>query len=80
VTLTTVGYGDPTPRTPLGQTLASLVMILGCGIIAVPTGIVVAELATVALAGSISTRACRSCGAEGHDADARFCRRCGAPL
>jgi len=80
VTLTTVGYGDVAPKTPLGQTLASLVMILGYGIIAVPTGIVTAELASAARAGPISTQACRSCGAEGHDADARFCRRCGAPL
>jgi voltage-gated potassium channel len=80
VTLTTVGYGDVAPKTALGQTLASLVMILGYGIIAVPTGIVTAELATAARAGPISTRACRSSGAEGHDADARFCRRCGAPL
>jgi voltage-gated potassium channel len=80
VTLTTVGYGDIAPRTALGQGLASLVMILGYGIIAVPTGIVTAELAYAARPGPVSTQVCRSCGAEGHDPDARFCRRCGAPL
>jgi voltage-gated potassium channel len=80
VTLTTVGYGDISPKTPLGQALASLVMILGYGIIAVPTGIVTAELANAGRAGPVSTQACRACGAEGHDVDARFCRRCGAPL
>lgn len=81
VTLTTVGYGDISPRTPLGQALASLVMILGYGIIAVPTGIVTAELANAARAGApISAQACPACGTGGHDADARFCRRCGAAL
>jgi voltage-gated potassium channel len=79
VTLTTVGYGDISPRTPLGQALASLVMILGYGIIAVPTGIVTAEL-TQGRAHPVSGQACPNCGAEGHDADARYCRRCGAAL
>jgi voltage-gated potassium channel len=80
VTLTTVGYGDISPKTPLGQALASLVMILGYGIIAVPTGIVTAELTAGARDGRVSGQACPSCGAEGHDVDARFCRRCGAAL
>ena len=79
VTLTTVGFGDVTPQTDLGQLLASLVMILGYGIIAVPTGIVTAEL-TAGRAAAISTQACPSCGAEGHDADARHCKWCGAAL
>jgi voltage-gated potassium channel len=79
VTLTTVGYGDISPRTPLGQALASLVMILGYGIIAVPTGIVTAEL-TQGRAHAVSGQACPNCSAEGHDVDARFCRRCGATL
>jgi voltage-gated potassium channel len=79
VTLTTVGYGDVSPRTGLGRTLASLVMILGYGIIAVPTGIVTAEL-TQGRARPVSGQACPTCGAEGHDADARFCRRCGTQL
>jgi voltage-gated potassium channel len=80
VTLTTVGYGDISPKTAIGQTLASLVMILGYGIIAVPTGIVTAELTRGARAATVSGQACPACGAEGHDADARFCRHCGAAL
>ena len=80
VTLTTVGYGDISPQTPLGQALASLVMILGYGIIAVPTGIVTAELTAGTRTAVVSGQACPACGAEGHDADARFCRRCGAAL
>ena len=79
VTLTTVGYGDVSPKTPLGQALASLVMILGYGIIAVPTGIVSVELAQ-ATRGPVSSQACPSCGFGGHDDDARFCKRCGSAL
>jgi voltage-gated potassium channel len=74
-----VGFGDVTPQTDLGQLLASLVMILGYGIIAVPTGIVTAEL-TAGRTAAISTQACPSCGAEGHDADARHCKWCGVAL
>jgi voltage-gated potassium channel len=80
VTLTTVGYGDISPKTPLGQTLASLVMILGYGIIAVPTGIVTSELTAGRHDPHVSGQACPQCAAEGHAADARFCRRCGAAL
>ncbi len=80
VTLTTVGYGDVAPRTPLGQALASLVMITGYGIIAVPTGIVTAELTAGRGAPRVSGQACPVCGVEGHDVDARFCDRCGAAL
>jgi len=80
VTLTTVGYGDIAPRTPLGQTLASFVMILGYGIIAVPTGIVTSELALGNLQHGVSTQSCPSCSLGGHDVDANFCRVCGAPL
>jgi voltage-gated potassium channel len=90
VTLTTVGYGDISPRTPLGQALASLVMVLGYGIIAVPTGIVTAELTRDARAAAPAppappgaqpvAAACARCGALEHPADARFCRRCGVPL
>ena len=80
VTLTTVGYGDISPQTALGQALASLVMILGYGIIAVPTGIVTAELTADRRTSAVSGQACPSCATEGHDADARFCRRCGAAL
>lgn len=80
VTLTTVGYGDISPQTPLGQALASLVMILGYGIIAVPTGIITVELGKVAKPEDISTRSCPSCSLEGHDPDGKFCKHCGAPL
>ena len=81
VTLTTVGYGDVSPQTPLGQALASVVMILGYGIIAVPTGIVTVELSRAARdATRVSTAACRHCSAEGHDHDASYCKYCGAKL
>ena len=80
VTLTTVGYGDISPKTPLGQMLASVVMIMGYGIIAVPTGIVTAELTAGARTSAVSGQACPNCGVEGHEPDARFCRRCGAAL
>jgi voltage-gated potassium channel len=80
VTLTTVGYGDISPQTPLGQAFASLIMIIGYGIIAVPTGIVTAELSRGGAPPPVSGQTCPSCAAEGHALDARFCRRCGAKL
>ena len=74
VTLTTVGYGDLSPRTPIGKTLASIVMIIGYGIIAVPTGIVSVELAhAVRDQQKVSAQSCPKCGAEGHDPDAVCC-------
>ena len=78
VTLTTVGYGDITPHTVAGQVLASVVMILGYGIIAVPTGIVTVELGRGS--GVSPARDCRRCGLAGHEVDARYCRRCGEAL
>jgi voltage-gated potassium channel len=78
VTLTTVGYGDLAPQTPLGQALAVVVMLLGYGIIAVPTGIVTVELSRAAT--PPTAQACPHCGREGHDTDARFCKHCGAAL
>jgi voltage-gated potassium channel len=78
VTMTTVGYGDIAPRTPLGQFVASCLMILGYAIIAVPTGIVTVELASVGR--SVSRQACPACGVEGHDPDAVHCKYCGAGL
>jgi voltage-gated potassium channel len=77
VTLTTVGFGDITPQTALGRLLSSVVMILGYGIIAVPTGIVTSELSRSARA---SPRRCPNCQHAGHDPDAHFCKRCGAKL
>lgn len=79
VTLTTVGYGDISPQTPLGQALASFIMILGYGIIAVPTGIVTVEMSNIERE-NISTQACPECSAEGHDFDAKHCKYCGAKL
>ena len=78
VTLTTVGYGDITPRTPLGQLLASLIMIMGYGIIAVPTGIFSMELRQAARAKE--ARVCANCETMESDRLARFCRRCGKPF
>jgi voltage-gated potassium channel len=80
VTLTTVGYGDIAPQTPLGQAISACIMLLGYGIIAVPTGILSAELAHVQQDGPVSTRTCPACTLEGHDLDASFCKGCGAPL
>lgn len=79
VTLTTVGYGDLAPATTVGRALAAVLMLTGYGIIAVPTGIVTAEL-TRAASRPISTQACPACGSEGHEHDAVFCRRCGTKL
>jgi voltage-gated potassium channel len=78
VTLTTVGYGDLAPKTLPGRLLASLLMILGYGIIAVPTGIVSAEL--VRAGAEAGARRCQACGAEVHDTDARHCKYCGGRL
>jgi voltage-gated potassium channel len=83
VTLTTVGYGDIYPVTALGQFIASIVMILGYAIIAVPTGIVTNELIKVDRNdedANISTKACESCSKEGHDKDAVHCKFCGEKL
>jgi voltage-gated potassium channel len=81
VTLTTVGYGDITPQTTPGKFLASLVMILGYSIIAVPTGIVTAEIVEAAtLSRRVTTRCCPDCTREGHETDADFCKYCGESL
>lgn len=81
VTLTTVGYGDISPTTTLGKFLASAVMIIGYAIIAVPTGIVTAELMDAELdEPSISTQVCQYCSTEGHHENAKFCRACGELL
>jgi voltage-gated potassium channel len=77
--MTTVGYGDVAPQTPLGKAFASIVMIIGYGIIAVPTGIVSIEIAEWRKR-PVSTQACPACGVDGHDADAQFCKFCGARL
>ena len=80
VTLTTVGYGDIAPQTPLGQIIAAVIMIMGYGIIAVPTGIYSAELFKTYQPSKISNDACPNCGKIGHDTDADFCKYCGGSL
>jgi voltage-gated potassium channel len=79
VTLTTVGYGDISPATPLGQALASVVMIMGYAIIAVPTGIITVELGRVQQR-QVVQRTCSQCGRERHDVDAQYCKVCGGAL
>jgi voltage-gated potassium channel len=79
VTLTTVGYGDISPATPLGRFVASIVMIMGYAIIAVPTGIVTMELSEASRR-SANTRSCSHCSAEGHQREATYCWRCGSHL
>ena len=77
VTMTTVGYGDIAPQTILGQSLAALLMIMGYGVIAVPTGIVSAEMV---LSKKLEARTCPSCHLADHETDAIFCKKCGARL
>ncbi|NBL64269.1 ion transporter [Flavobacterium sp. NST-5] len=80
VTLTTVGYGDIAPITPLGKAIASFIMILGYGIIAVPTGIVTAELATSGKKRKLLPGTCPNCGTSDHRNTADFCYKCGTSL
>ena len=77
--MTTVGYGDISPKTAYGQAIASIVMLLGFAIIAVPTGIMASEI-SMAQRSQVSTQACPSCGAEGHEIDALHCKFCGTKL
>lgn len=80
VTLTTVGFGDIVPKTPLGQALSTLVMITGYSIIAVPTGIFTAELANAMRADEQLQQACPNCRKACHELSAAFCSRCGQVL
>lgn len=80
VTMTTVGYGDISPHTPLGQFLASCLMIFGYGIIAIPTGIVTSELTRSRTPMPVSGQACPACGKQGHEVDAKFCKHCGSKI
>lgn len=79
VTMTTVGYGDIAPQTPVGKFLASIMMVLGYSLIIVPTGIISAELAQTPRK-PVTTQSCPDCQREGHDVDAKHCKYCGARL
>ena len=79
VTLTTVGYGDISPHTPLGQFIASIVMILGYGIIAIPTGIVTSEMTRKDTIHT-NTLHCKYCGTDKHLDNAQYCNKCGKKL
>ncbi len=79
-TLTTVGFGDITPKTDLGRLISSLMMMLGWGVLAVPTGIVTSELTAQRRADKPTTRTCHECLTEGHLPQARYCHHCGAAL
>jgi voltage-gated potassium channel len=79
-TLTTVGFGDIAPHTDFGRLVASLMMLMGWGTLAVPTGIVGAELVGQQRPREPTTRSCHACLSEGHSPEAQFCRDCGAPL
>ncbi len=80
VTITTVGYGDIAPVTILGKILASMIMLTGFAILAVPTGFVTAELTREMRASGSDNRRCNECGWHGHDPRARFCHQCGTSL
>jgi len=80
VTITTVGYGDISPITPLGKFVASVVMLIGYAIIAVPTGIITHDIAMAAKHKRELPESCPGCSREGHDSDALFCKYCGSSL
>lgn len=79
VTLTTVGFGDITPATPFGQLVSVIIMILGYGIIAVPTGLVTAQFMKDSTV-NLNTQACPNCGKSNHRDDAKYCYNCGSHL
>ncbi len=81
-TMTTVGYGDLTPHTSVGRLIASVMMLTGWGVLAVPTGIVSAEMTAQrhGWSSTLSTRSCNACGATGHTVDATYCASCGSAL
>jgi voltage-gated potassium channel len=78
-TMTTVGFGDIVPQTAAGRAIATLMMLMGWGVLAVPTGIVTAEMTNQRLR-SVTARICAQCGTADHAADASFCRACGTRL
>jgi voltage-gated potassium channel len=80
VTITTVGYGDIAPVTPVGKFIASIIMLIGYGIIAVPTGIITTEMAILSRTEKKPLQTCPACGREGHDSNAVYCKFCGEKL
>lgn len=80
VTMTTVGYGNVSPQTPVGQFLASILMIMGYGIIAVPTGIVTSEMTSHRFRQETVVQSCPECAREIHNPDSMYCSRCGTEL
>lgn len=80
VTLTTVGYGDMIPKTHIGQAISMVIMIMGYGIIAVPTGIVTAEITRAMGHKKVASNICEGCGYRWHDDDAVYCKHCGNSL
>jgi voltage-gated potassium channel len=80
VTLTTVGYGDVTPQTDIGKVIAMVIMVMGYGILAVPTGIVTAEITKSMGHNKVSSNVCEGCGYRWHDDDAHYCKHCGNTL
>jgi voltage-gated potassium channel len=79
-TVTTVGFGDIVPKTDLGRTISSVMMLLGWGILAVPTGIISSELSLQHGRWRAGARVCPACHSEGHESGAKFCKDCAAPL
>ena len=80
VTITTVGYGDIAPQTTIGQAIASVIMLLGYAIIAVPSGIITSEIINTSKQTTKNTQVCSNCNYENHDDDAKFCKVCGEEL
>jgi voltage-gated potassium channel len=80
VTITTVGFGDVAPMTVLGKMMASVIMLTGFAIIAVPTGVVAAEMGREINRAQMDRRRCGECGREGHEPGALFCNQCGTHL
>lgn len=77
-TMTTVGFGDLTPKTDLGRFISSIMMLMGWGTLAVPTGIVTAEMSAARARTQAATRICQTCGSKGHELTDKFCRDCGS--
>ena len=79
-TMTTVGFGDITPKTDVGRLISSVMMLLGWGTLAVPTGIVTSEMTARRMMVTPTTRTCQECLTEGHPSEAAYCMHCGAAL